>query len=292
MAKRIYYTPAVVVGGTPYFLPPWVDVEITRSQRVSMVSPPRTGNAVITSVSKNAGARISITAAGVPDAQSQAAVLAWLNQVWEALSGEDKTFDLFIYSHEAWAGCALESQSESYGTKLMLAIEDLRLDIICPNDAPDPTRQLNFTNFNAEYPFADVVGRPLGDADEPEVPTIIMQPSIQNISGIFAGQHFDAGGSTFKFIVGGNAGSRWKLGSLAITSAENFDASDSSKVKISVGEYEDDETGIEAEISETQTSSGRVTGNIEVTAGDSLFVFLTKANGHSNIQFHAELIAK
>lgn len=292
MATNIYYCPAVVIGGTPYFLPPWVDVDITRSQRVSIVNPPRTSNAVITSVTKNAGARISITASGVPDAQSQAAVLAWLNQVWQALSGEDKTFDLFIYSHEGWAGCALETQSESYGTRMMLAVEDLRLDIVCPNDAPDPTRRLSFTNFNAQYPFADKVGRPLGDADEPEVPTVIMQPSIQNISGIFAGQHFDAGAVSFKFIVGGNAGSVWKLSSLMITNAENFDASGTSTVKISVGDYAEDEAGISASVTSAQSSSGRVSGNLEVTAGDTVFVFLTVANGHSNIQFHSELSVK
>lgn len=289
----LYYCPCIAFGATLFYLPPWITADFTRSQKVEVHTVPQTNQQLITSVRPNLGTKISLTASGVKPGQlSQASVLAWFEEIWSHLSGEDKTFDLFIFSDRAWSGCALETQNESVGLEPLIVLKDARLDIVCPNTSPDTSKQLTFGDYNSEYPYSSLVGRPLGDAVVPGTVTPIMQPSRQTLSGTFPWQQAaTTAGQEHRFTVGGSDGSQWILESVQITWSDPGDATGDTTVRVSTAGVGGAGAALNATVAAGEVFSLETAGSISVTAGDPLFVFIPTAGGHQNIQYAFRLRA-
>jgi hypothetical protein len=284
----LYYCPAIVSAVTPFFLPPWLDVDIVRSQTVDFQPIPQWNNGIITSVRPNQGTRINITASGVVKAeQSQASILALLEAIYANMSGEDNTFTFFLYNDRGWPGCALESQREHFGyTEMHNVMQDTQLSIICPYNQPDTNLQLTFSNFNEEYPYADIVGRPLGDAVTPGEVVALMQ-SLQTPHVFFPGQPAvtDAG-AEHRIIIGGETGSQWSLRSLQITWSNPGDASGTTTVRASTAPVGGSGSNINATVGVSANYGAVASGAITLTAGDSIYVYIPTggAGGHANIE--------
>lgn len=290
----LYYCPAIVFESAVFWLPPWVTADITRSQTVQGVNPPQTNQYKHTSVRPNQATKINLTCAGVkPGELTQEAVLRWFEEIWTALSGEDKIFDLFLFSDRAWTGCALESQTERIGLAPLIVLQDTGLSISCESSQPDTSRQLTFTDFNAEYPYASLVGRPLGTAVDPGTVIPVIQPSFQQLPGTFFGGLTGAtsAGQEHRFSVGGATGGKWRLESLQIVGADPVDATASTSVRISTAGVGGGGSFITATIAAGERFSVPVTANIEVTTGASLYGFATAGGGHQNVQYIARLRA-
>ena len=293
MPTPLYYAPCIVFGATQFWLPPWITADFTRSQKVEVHTVPQTNQQFITSVRPNLGTKISLTASGVkPGELSQASVLAWFEEIWSYLSGEDKTFDLFVFSDRAWSGCALETQSESIGLEPLIVLNGAKLDIVCPHTSPDTSKQLTFSDYNSEYPYAKLVGRPLGDAADPGTVTPIIQPSLQTLNGIFTYQPGNTvAGHEHRFTVGGSAGSAWVLEALQVTWSDPNDASGNTTVRVSTAGVGGSGAAINATVNAGEFFSMESNGSITVAAGDTLHVFIPSAGGHQNIQYAFRLRA-
>lgn len=290
----LYYCPCIVFGATQFYLPPWVDVSTTRTQKVETHTPPQTNQTLITSVRPSLGTKIQLSVSGViKEEQSQESILRWFEEMWFYLSGEDKVFDLYIFSDRAWVGCALESQSDKIGREPLITLNDTGLDIFCPFSKPDLTKQLTFSNYNTEYPYANLVGRPLGSAANPGTVYPVMQPSFQSLPGTFPGQASAAteAGQEHRFKVGGGLGSQWLLESIQINWADPIDAAGDSTVRVSTEGIGGLGQSLSATVEAGEYFGPEVTGTITVTAGDDLFVWVSAAGGHQNIQYVVRLKA-
>lgn len=291
----LYYAPCIVFGATQFYLPPWVDVSTTRTQKVETHTPPQTNQTFITSVRPSLGTKIQLSVSGVVKGEeSQESILRWFEEMWFYLSGEDKVFDLYIFSDRAWSGCALESQSDKIGREPLITLNDSQLDIFCPFSKPDLTKQLIFSNYNTEYPYANLVGRPLGNAAIPGTVIPVMQPSFQTLPGVFPGQAsaVTVAGQEHKFTVGGGAGTQWLLESIQVTWADPIDATGETDITVSTEGVGGLGEALTATVAAGEYFGAEEAGGITVTAGDSIFVFATAAGGHQNAQYVVRLKAQ
>lgn len=290
----LYYCPAIVIGGVTWWLPPWVEVESDRSQHVELISVPQSSTALITSVQPNLGTRLSLQVSGIRAPNTQEDVLYWFEEMWDAVSGPGKVFDLFIFSDRAWRGCALESQRDKIGLDPLVLIDNTSLSIVCPYGKPDTNAQLTFSDYNAEYPYASLVGRPRGSAVTPGGGTPVLQSSYQTLSGHFPGGQASATpeGQEVRLTVGGGAGSQWRMEKLQVVWADQEDATGTTTVRAStVAIGAGGGSQINATVSSTSYFGSVASGSITVTAGSTIYVYIPTAGGHANVQFQLWLKA-
>jgi hypothetical protein len=283
----LYYSPAIVIGGVTWWLPPWVDVDSTRGQSVELISVPQSSTAIITSVQPNQGTHLNLVVSGMRAPHTQEDVLYWFEEMWDALSGPEKVFDLFIFSDRAWRGCALETQRDRIGLDPLVLIENTSLSIVCPYSKPDTNAQLTFTDYESEYPYANLVGRPRGSAVTPGGGTPLLQSSYQTPGGHFpGGDVVTPTGQEIRVTVGGTTGSQWTLEKLQVVSADPTDATGTTTVRVStvpIGTVGGSQ--INATVGSTAYFGSPASGSIAVTAGSTLYVYIPTTGGHANVQF-------
>jgi hypothetical protein len=259
---------------------------------VEVVPIARTNSAIIASVEDNLGARIRLTCSGIPTGgATQAQVLLWFEDIWNALHG--RLFKFFLFNDRAWVDCALESQEESIGLEPLIAVQDLQLSIVCPNAAPSTSYQVTFTNYASEYPFASLVGTPACDAVTPGGGiTPVSEPSQQVYSGVFPGvlSTISTAGQEHQFTIGGTAGSVWRITGFQVTGSTSL-GSEVTTLSLSatgvggIGEF------VEAELDGTLVSAAGE-DYFDVEAGETVYVFCTGAGSANDLQYAFHAIAQ
>jgi hypothetical protein len=293
MPTPLYWAPTIVYGSTRFYLPPWVSARVSRSQFIDLQSVPRTNRAVITRVDKNQGTLIALDCSGVVPHSSQAEVIAWLEQIWEELSG--KVFKLFLWSDRGWEECALDTHEHEIGLDPLCVLQGLTLSIRSANSAPTTSQQLVFTDYANEYPYAALVGRPAGVAATPGVLRPVTEPSQANYGGTFHGVLGAASvaGEEHVFRVGGSAGSSWRVRGIQITSAELPVASATTTIRLSTQPIGGaDPQTLDVSVASDETFSDVSPASILVTEGDALYVYATAGGGHQNLQYRFLLTAE
>ena len=285
----LYYCPAVHYGETTFWLPPFLEIEETRSQRVDLVSLPNVDAAVITDIRANQGARLSLRVTYIPDNMTTAEVLSIIEQIWAALAGRE--FTLRVWSDRAWASCALSSMSTKVGLDPLVVLDGAPLEIISASSAPSLDLQYTFSDYATEYPYAADVGRPLGNAASGST---AMANSLAPYSGAFHGvvDAETAVGKDQAHYVGGASGSRWRLIGVQIISAENWIADAITQVKAStVPKGTAGGQAITASVAAAAIYGAKATGSIEFTAGQRIYVHIPTggAGNHTNVQYRLDL---
>lgn len=288
------YAPCIVYGSTRFYLPPWLELDETRSQQITVFSPAEADGATITGIRKNQGTEIQVRVRDIPDTPSTADVLYWFEQLWSHLSG--RQFKLFIFSDRAWPNCALRSQRNVIGLGPLTMLPEIPLTIFSTANQPDTSLQLDFAGGYAnDYPYAHLVGSPSGDAWEPEDLIPVTEPSIANHGGVWPGaaSSVTTAGFEHRHVVGGTTGSTWRIKGIQITSAKKVSAVGTTTVRVSTAPVGGmGGSAADASISSTQVFSSETSANIQVTAGDTLYVSLHAAGNHSDVQYKIRLEAE
>lgn len=289
----LYYCPAIVVGGgEPYWLPPWLRPRYSRTQSVVTHSPKGADRAIITSVTPNQGTRISLTIDRLRLQPTDAQVLSVLDDLWTMLAGQDRRFVFFEFSDRGWADCAMESFDYSHDDPLRL-VHEVGIQIFSEVSQPSTFYQLQFEDYASEYPFAAYVGRPTGTAASPGT-RIPLSQNAMILPGTFIGivESATVAGQEHRFTVGGVPGTQWKLEGLQITHADPVNATGTTTVRVATyGVGDVPGSHIEAAVESDEWSGDEETGDITVTTGDTLFVYVPAAGagGHQNVQFRVRL---
>lgn len=294
----LYYCPAIKYGTTTVWLPPGLRITTARSQEVRAYPIPRTSSAVIGSVTPNQGMSIRIEVDELANPVTQAKALEVIRSLWTHMKG--RTFTLWIFSDRAWVGCALRDLDDDTlaGDGPSVRIR-ARLEIYCPYNEADTSQQLAFDDYDEDYPYAAFVGRPLGDAVSPTDPEegVIVPTAQQTFPGKFEGlAEVTPNGGGHRFIVGGPAGSQWRVKRAIVSRALVVD-SEADETELTVSDVDVDDMPGAKELVFTVAggvSNGAVaTGNLLFTAGDEVFVHITASDGgHADVQFVVMLEAE
>jgi len=265
-------------------------VSDTRSQSVELTSDPNADSAAITDIRANQGSRISISADYIHGSPSAANVLSMMETVWGYLQG--KEFTLHIVTDRAWTNCAVERYRTGIPREGPLNAYRAEIEIVSAQSAPNTSVQLSFANYASEYPYAAVVGRPSGSAATPGTAPTIVQASRQIITHTFAGI-IDAAtpaGQEYVFKVGGSTGSTWKIKSLHIGNME-IPGTGTTTVRISTAGVGGAGSNVDATCALDEYSGAEATGNITVTAGDTVYLFVTGGGGGQGVAVIAHIVA-
>ncbi len=284
----IFYAPCIVYGMTRFYLPPWLQAEIVRSQSVDMASPPGASNAVITDIKPNQGTQISLTVQDIPATPSTATVLKWIEDLWSHMSGRE--FKFFVFSDRGFPNCALQTMREQITLNPNTRLPETPIQIVSAASQPDTNLQLDFDpNYATAYPYASIVGRPTGSAAVPGSIVPVTEPASQDYSANFPGQQLGANvtGEEKRYVVGGTVGSSWDIRGIQITSAENEMATGTTTYRLSTvpiggggGSH------VDVSIANTERFSDEVAVDIPATAGDNLYLYRIAGGGHQNPEVH------
>lgn len=287
----LYWCPCVEFGSTRVWFPPWVKFSVSRSQSVEAIPVPRTESLVIPSVEPNQGCKITLDCSGVAEAgETTIAALAFIETLWAACKG--RTFRLRLWSDRAWLVCALETMSEDYDGRPLRLIDGLKFSIISASAVASTTSQITFGTYASEYPFAAVVGRPTGTAESPGGPVISMEAPRQSFCGQFPGiqEAITVSGQEHVYTVGGSVDSTWRVKALQVTSSTVIGATATVVIASTEGVGGAGST-LEATLPDDAYFGDPANGYFDVTAGDSIYVFIDTAGGAQDVQYILHLEA-
>jgi hypothetical protein len=264
------------------WIPPGLRVDWNETQSLEILNPFDGDSAIVASIEQNQGVPISITGDWLPDEPNAAAVL----ESWQALRElKGREFDLFILSDHGFRNCVLSSLKFEIPRDGQLGMIRFDAEIFCPESGPTTEIQLDFTNYDSEYPYAAQVGRPSGDAQSGGS-VVSGQPNQQIFAVNFPGiqDETTANGQEFRIAIGGETGKTWMVYGVQIVGAEPLGASGTSAVRVSVGSVSAGGGYVEATISQSAHFGSRAAGTLEVVSGATLYCFVSTAGGHSNLQ--------
>lgn len=288
MPTLLKYCPAIAFGSTVYFLPPWIDIEVTRKQLPEVVSIPLATSAAVVAIEQNQPTSIALTCGGIPaGGRSPLEVLRWFETIWNMLAG--RTFKLYRWSDRCWLDCVLESQTERQGNDPLTYLKDLKLNIVCPHSTQSFAYPLTFTDFASEYPYFSQTKQPDCYMEEPPVAYPVTEPTRVPYSGVFPGSlvtlYLKATGEDHVFILGGSEGSTWRVSNFYVSGCTVAGATDTTLVLSTVPKG----TGGGSQITLTLAGGSLTTeyaeGYIDLEAGSKLYVYATAGGGHTDAQY-------
>lgn len=281
-----YWNPAATYGaGQRLWLPPWVEVDTNQAQEIGIESPARADSALVTSIAKNRGVEIDLT---IPDyltsPAQQATALGWLRDIWSALAGRE--FTLNVWSTEGWEDCVLLDLSNKIGLEPYVRLR-ARLRIYCPHPISSLAAGISWANladYQANYPFADVVGLPTGDVDG-STPADLITP-MTYFSGTFHGKVAEtAAGDGFAFTVPGSGSDTYRVTALQVTQAQNFLATGSTVVTVSSADVGGGGDTIASTLADSAKRTAAGSTYFDVAGGSTVYAFVSLDGDHSDVQF-------
>lgn len=284
----LYWSPCIVYGATRYYIPPSISVSDSWGQDVEVLSSPYQNQAFITEVHDNQPVRLSLDPmAPVRQNSTSREVLDWMYEIRNQLRG--KTFALYLFSDRGYRKCAMESCDLDI-PRTTLVQRSCSIQIVAEEMMTTALQELTFPNgYDVDYPYAHVVGRPLGESSGGGPIPVTVNP-YQTPSGFFSGVQASVTpvGEDQSFVVGGGPTSLWTLESVQITGADYTDAIDDTVVTISILPY--DGVNPVPEISsriEPGQKFGTVSGSLStpIPAGTRIYARVSEAGEHSDVQF-------
>lgn len=283
-----YWSPAVTYGASQrLWLPPWIEARTRQGQELGIANPARAERALITSIAPNQGVELELRIPDyLTDPVAQGTALAWLRDIWTALSGRE--FTLSLFSTSGWEDCALVEWSNSIGLDPFVRVRG-SLRIFCPHPIDSLSAGISWsdsTDYLDNYPFASVVGLPLGTV--PDTTPAALVPVMHYQSGTFHGKlaGITALGSEFTFEVPGNGTDSYQVTAVQITHAQDFLADGNTTVVVSDGPVGDgDSESIAATVASDEKRSAAGSGTFTVPGGSTLYAFVSIAGDHSDVQF-------
>lgn len=173
----LYYSPAMYVNGTPYWLP----VPVLRWRPRPVVESPVVFDVPRGGLVPRGGARVKghrITMSGVFVRSTVASALAEMALLRQAALGDGSgLFDLYRFHDRKFASCLVESGPEFDETKFRTGeAVAWDMEVLCTGGIV--TAPIEFADYDEDYPYAAQVGRPTGDAlsgSGPEVGAVTRQ---------------------------------------------------------------------------------------------------------------------
>lgn len=288
----LYWAPCIVYGSTRYYLPPSISISDSWGQSIEVISPKYTSRAIIAEIHDNQPVKLSLDAkTNVRSDSTQREVLDWFYEIRTQFRA--RKFALYLFHDRAYQVCALESSDFTIDRKPLLA-KNVSLQITSEGLMTAAVESLTFPNgYDIDYPYAHLVGRPLGDADDTGVVPVMTTP-FQTPSGQFSGviESESAEGDEQSVVIGGSTSSRWLLDSIQITAADNTTATDDTIISASLEPY--DAGNPPASVSSTITSAQKfgdksLAMGTELVAGNRIYVRVAQGGGHSNVQYTIHL---
>lgn len=274
-------------GASYLWLPPWFSAVENVEQTVVVREPAFGDAAIISAIQANRGAQITINVDDyLVSPQTQANALNWKRVIWAACKG--RLVRLNIWSDEGWGECALKRLSFNHTRDPLVRLRDFNLQFHATTSEPSTDYAITFDDYDDDYPYADVVGRPTGDA---ATGTPVEDETMRvPFGGKFFGQQsaVTAAGNEHVFTIGGAAGGSWKITKLQITHADKFEADGTTTVTVSDMGVGGGGSTITASIGSTAQSSSLGSGSFNVAVGTDLKVFITAAGNHQNVEFKFE----
>jgi hypothetical protein len=278
---QLYYAPCAVYGSTRLWIPPGLAVNIVEEQKVTALNPLRGNRAIVAALERNQGQAISIQGDWIESDPTTKSVLdAWVSL--RNLFG--RTFDFFIFSDRGFRNCVIRSMGREI-PRTKLGVINFSLEIFCPEPAETTAIQLAFTDFESEYPYANRVGRPLDEAASGgEI--VSGQPALQIFNLTFPGVQDEAtaAGQETRFVVGGESGTNWVVKRVQVVSCEPLSSTGTSTVRVSTGGVGSPMGFVAASVGVGAHFGDPVAGTLVVSAGETLFAFVTQGQGHQNLQ--------
>lgn len=285
----LYFCPRVAWdGGASYlWLPPWMSADETVEQTVVVREPAFGSSAIISAIQPNRGTSITINVNDyLVSPATQATALNWKRIVWAACKG--RLVRLNMWSDEGWGECALRRLSFKHTQEPLVRLRDFNLQFVATASEPSTDYAITFDDYDDDYPYASVVGRPTGTA---ATGTPVENESMRvPFGGEFFGQQSatTTAGQEQTFTIGGAAGGSWKITKLQITSADILEADGTTTVTVSDAGVGGGGSTITASVGAAARSSSLGSGSFNVAVNTALKVFISAAGNHQNVQFKFE----
>lgn len=288
----LYWCPAIVVdGGDPFWLPPWVSASEQRSQQVEVISVPATDAAVLGEVRPNQGARISLSATYAPGTTNARTVLDLFESIWNACKGQ--RFVFFLFSDRGWSECALASFNPAIPLGGPLNFLQATLDIVSASSEPSTDNQLDFEDYDSDYPHAAEVGRPAGGASSGGGSIVMVERPRQVFNGEFNGARpsASANGTEHRFVVGGSSGSLWRLKVAQITACEDVSDEDLTLRFSTTSKAAGGGSNVDVTLDAGDRFSAAASANILFAQGSTVYVWIQASGGvgPSNVAYQFQL---
>lgn len=292
-----YLSPCITynAGASRLWLPPWVVSPYEFRQTVKAYPVARGTQALITSVAPNLPGEIRLdfplAFLSTRDAKT---VLDFYDSIVTVCSGAK--VQLNTWNDVGWGACALEEMtaSELEITNRLEVVRNLRMRFISETMRPSTDYAIAFaddTEYEATYPYASNTGRSHGDATSgsPLVVTTVRQSHSGHFAGMISGT--TAAGDEHVIRIAGASGSTWTLTNFQATASPTDLATGTTTLRLATAGVGGGGSTIDLNIGSSAKYASPGAGEFTVAVDSDVYVFITAAGGHTNVQykFDAEL---